>query len=72
MAKADRSHVSSDKTMQKWPINIDQSVDAITPYPCQTCKQPFKSCHRLATHKCNPVRRSTVKQLPIKPLPEYS
>ena len=59
-----RQHVSSDKTMAKWPVLIDPTVDSITPYPCQTCKHEFRSCHSLATHKCepgNPVKPGRVR-----------
>lgn len=53
-------HVSSDKTMAKWPQFIDPTQDKITPYPCCTCKHEFHSCKALATHKCEPGN-------PVKP-----
>lgn len=52
-------HISSDKTMAKWPHTIDPRIDKITPYPCCTCKHEFYSCKALAQHKCTPG--STVK-----------
>lgn len=54
MAETTKRHISSDKTMAKWPAFIDPTADLITPYPCQTCKHEFRSCKALATHKCNP------------------
>jgi len=57
MAGTHRPHVSSDKTMSKWPVNINPLEDRITPYPCQTCHKPFHSCKALATHKCEGGRR---------------
>lgn len=52
-----RPHVSSDRTMSKWPIDINAERDSMSPYPCQTCKVPFRSCKKLATHKCVGVRK---------------
>ena len=47
-------HVSSDKTMRKWPVDIDPTADLITPYPCQRCKFLFRSRKALRTHACKP------------------
>lgn len=54
MAENVKRHISSDKTMAKWPAFIDPTADLITPYPCQTCHHEFRSCKALATHKCKP------------------
>lgn len=40
--------------MRKWPVDIDPTADLITPYPCQTCQNLFRSCKALARHKCEP------------------
>lgn len=54
MPETTKRHISSDKTMAKWPAIIDPTADLITPYPCQTCKHEFRSCKALATHQCKP------------------
>lgn len=54
MAKHQTNFVSSDKTMAKWPVNLDPNYDLITPYPCMTCKRPFSSRKGLRTHECKP------------------
>jgi ribosomal protein L37AE/L43A len=35
-----------------WPDDLRADVDKITPYPCQVCKEKFRSCERLANHHC--------------------
>lgn len=43
---------SVDRSDDGWPKDLRSDVDRITPYPCQTCKQLFQSCERLANHHC--------------------
>lgn len=35
-----------------WPEDLRADIDKISPYPCQTCKQLFRSCERLRNHHC--------------------
>lgn len=48
----------ADYVMSQWPKDLESiSPDIITPYPCQTCKVPFSSRKRLATHDCATERK---------------
>lgn len=50
-----------DKTMQKWPVNLEASFDRITPYPCQCCHKLFTSCKGLREHKCRTAKPRKAK-----------
>jgi len=53
-----KNPISSDWTMAQWPENLsDPNADIISPYPCCSCKQEFRSTKGLRTHKCEPNRK---------------
>lgn len=46
--------------VNNWPDDLRADVDKITPYPCQTCKQPFRSREGLRNHHCWECKECTL------------